>query len=70
MKDEQYQTCVILGARYKGAVLNAEYNLLTQEFSQISLKRAVRVAVHPGILSSQDLINTLDQLLITIPDKN
>jgi len=70
MKDEEYQRCAISGANYKEASIDAEYNLLTQSFSRISVQKGGRFVSDSGIVSSDQFISKLDALLATIPDKD
>ena len=70
MKDATYQKSIITGATYGDTKLNAEYDLLTQMFSRISLQRAESMVSYADSVSANALIKTLDQLKETLPDKN
>ena len=70
MKDATYQKSIITGAIYGDMKLNAEYDLLTQMFSRISLQRAESMVSYADSVSANALIKTLDQLRETLPDKN
>ncbi len=70
MKDEEYQRCAISRAQYKGANIDAEYNLLTQEFSRISIQKGEQFVSDSGTVSSANFIKKINTLLATIPDKN
>jgi hypothetical protein len=70
MKDATYQKSIITGATYGGTKLNAEYDLLTQMFSRISLQREESMVSYADSVSANKLITTLDQLKGTLPDNN
>lgn len=70
MIDELYQKSRISKAVYQGAHLNIEYNLLTQMFSNISIQREKQILSHVGAVSGENLLQTLNQLMSTLPDKN
>ncbi len=70
MKDKAYQRCAISRASYKGAFIDAEYNLLTQSFSRISVQKGEQFVSTSGMVSSDKFVLKLNALLATITDKD
>lgn len=70
MLDEEYQRCMINKARYTKGLFSAEYDLLSQKFSKISVFSGDSTVSDTGLVDTEKLIEKLDEMLDSIEEKN